>query len=202
MTSRYSKACAVTKDGTKIWNKSPPQEIALTTRAGIGVAAQTTNDPRESWRSALIALRVTDDEHPVLHASDLGVLLSLADAAEQKATVHPDVKVLDILVKERGPTSCCVLSPVELANELGPPRQESTIRPWAYDYKNCLNRWDTIPRHRSDVPDLTSRSCSRDWQMSASMPTSSRRRLSALLPAELLPDRLIVRSRRVLWVRW
>ncbi|AIY01971.1 hypothetical protein ART_2372 [Arthrobacter sp. PAMC 25486] len=67
-------------------------------RAGIGIAAQTPIAIRESWRSALIALRLTDTEQPVLRASDLGALLVLADATDQNTIRHPDVSAIESLL--------------------------------------------------------------------------------------------------------
>ena len=51
-----------------------PNDGAPAARAGIGIAARSAGDLRESWRSALIALRLTDGERPVVRAADLGAL--------------------------------------------------------------------------------------------------------------------------------
>ncbi len=60
-------------------------------RAGVGVPAHSAREIRDSWRSALIALRLSDDSHPVLHAAELGPLLALVEIEDRKAQPHPDV---------------------------------------------------------------------------------------------------------------
>ncbi|QTV79266.1 helix-turn-helix domain-containing protein [Microbacterium sp. NIBRBAC000506063] len=67
-------------------------------QAGIGVVASSPMDVRVSWRSALVALRLSDSRHPVVRADDLGALLSLAEAEDQRPTVHPDVEDVDRLL--------------------------------------------------------------------------------------------------------
>lgn len=74
-----------------------PDDGAPASRAGIGIAARSAGDLRESWRSALIALRLTDGERPVVRASDLGALLSLAETEDQRATAHPDAQAIEDL---------------------------------------------------------------------------------------------------------
>lgn len=67
-------------------------------RAGIGVAARSPEELQGSWRAALAALRLADEDHPVVRASDLGVLLALADAADTSSALHPDVALLGVVV--------------------------------------------------------------------------------------------------------
>lgn len=67
---------------------------ALAARAGIGVTATTATEISASWRSALIALRLTDAERPVVCAEQLGALLVLAETEDQRATPHPDVSAV------------------------------------------------------------------------------------------------------------
>lgn len=74
-----------------------PHDDAPAPRAGIGIAARTTGDLRESWHSALIALRLTDDTRPIVRAADLGALLSLAETEDQRATAHPDATAIENL---------------------------------------------------------------------------------------------------------
>ncbi len=66
--------------------------------AGIGIAAGSVAQVRESWRSALVALRLADDDEPVVRAADLGPLLQLAEAEDRRATVHPDVLAIDAVL--------------------------------------------------------------------------------------------------------
>ena len=66
--------------------------------AGVGVEAASPEAIRDSWRSALVALRLTDPAHPVVRADDLGVLLSLAEVEDQRPTVHPDVAAVERLL--------------------------------------------------------------------------------------------------------
>lgn len=60
-------------------------------QAGVGVAATTATEISGSWRSALIALRLTDAQCPVVRADELGSLLVLAELEDQRPTPHPDV---------------------------------------------------------------------------------------------------------------
>ncbi|UNK71149.1 hypothetical protein [Microbacterium sp. H1-D42] len=68
-------------------------------RAGIGIVAESPLDLRESWRSALIALRLADAQSPVVRADDLGVLLSVADAEDQRPSAHADVAALEKMLE-------------------------------------------------------------------------------------------------------
>lgn len=70
----------------------PPEGV----RAGIGLVESASRLPR-SWASALVALRLTTADRPVVDAADLGALLLVADAADRAAEPHPDVVVLDRL---------------------------------------------------------------------------------------------------------
>lgn len=91
IATRYGIARAVLAPTT-----DPPAS-----RAGIGVTA-TVNGPgdlRASWRSALVALRLTDEQTPVVRASDLGALLALAEAEDRRERVHADVVSLTSLLQ-------------------------------------------------------------------------------------------------------
>lgn len=68
-----------------------PDDRPPAARAGIGVPAFGLAEVRESWRSALVALRLADEDEPVVRAADLGPLLQLAEAEDLRATPHPDV---------------------------------------------------------------------------------------------------------------
>ncbi|WP_368499105.1 hypothetical protein [Herbiconiux sp. A18JL235] len=68
---------------------------ATAERAGVGVPARTPEEVRQSWRSALVALRLAEEERPVVWAESLGPLLGLAEAEDQRAAPHPDVAALD-----------------------------------------------------------------------------------------------------------
>jgi len=63
--------------------------------AGIGVAARGPAHVQESWRSALVALRLSGDREPVVHADDLGALLTLAEEEDHRPAVHADVRAID-----------------------------------------------------------------------------------------------------------
>jgi len=71
---------------------------APATPAGVGIAAASATQLRDSWRSALVALRLTDDAHPVVQADDLGVLLGIAETEDQRPVVHPDIAAIDALI--------------------------------------------------------------------------------------------------------
>jgi len=75
-----------------------PDDRAPAPRAGIGTAASGLSDLRESWRSALVALRLADDDEPVVRAADLGPLLQLAETEDLRASPHPDVLGIDALL--------------------------------------------------------------------------------------------------------
>ncbi|MCD2440823.1 LysR family transcriptional regulator [Agromyces sp. SYSU K20354] len=66
------------------------------TRVGIGLPVTPDRLP-ESWDSALIALRLSDDREPVVDAADLGAVLLLAAAADAGAALHPDAADLSAL---------------------------------------------------------------------------------------------------------
>jgi hypothetical protein len=59
-------------------------------RAGIGFTV-TPSELDSSWRSAVLALRLTGPREPVVRADELGALLLLADAADEQPHEHPDV---------------------------------------------------------------------------------------------------------------
>ncbi|WP_029146232.1 helix-turn-helix domain-containing protein [Microbacterium luticocti] len=63
----------------------------LAPSAGIGVAAHVAGEIPQSWRSALIALRLADPSRPVVRADELGALLALFEVEDQRAVPHPDV---------------------------------------------------------------------------------------------------------------
>ncbi len=66
------------------------------TRTGIGVATPPT-DLATSWRTALLALRMTAPREPLVRAEELGVVLLAAEAvaADPGRPAHPDVAALD-----------------------------------------------------------------------------------------------------------
>jgi hypothetical protein len=63
-------------------------------RAGIGTAGSADRLP-ESWASALIALRLTTPDTPVVDASALGGLLLVAQSADRSSEPHPDAVALE-----------------------------------------------------------------------------------------------------------
>lgn len=73
-------------------SETPPPD-----RAGIGIAMTAVSLP-QSWASALIALRLSSEREPVIHADDLGALLPLAAAADSTPHDIPDVAALTDLV--------------------------------------------------------------------------------------------------------
>jgi hypothetical protein len=62
-------------------------------RIGVGVAAVPAS-LRDSWLSALVALRLTTEREPVVDATSLGAFLLLAEAADSRAPELPDVVAL------------------------------------------------------------------------------------------------------------
>lgn len=69
-------------------------------RAGVGIAVEHSRLP-ESWTSALVALRLTDDANPIIRADELGPLLMLAEVADTNSVPHPDVVSLSVLAHDR-----------------------------------------------------------------------------------------------------
>ena len=61
-------------------------------RRGIGTAGQGEHLPT-SWADALIAVRLTTPDEPIMIADDLGAFLLIADAADS-GPVHPDAAAL------------------------------------------------------------------------------------------------------------
>ncbi|MBW9095444.1 hypothetical protein JNB62_17315 [Microbacterium jejuense] len=76
-----------------------PDDDPPAARAGIGIAAASPTEVRESWRSALVALRLTDRDEPVVRAAELGALLPLAEAEDHRPAPHPDAVVIDALLR-------------------------------------------------------------------------------------------------------
>jgi hypothetical protein len=73
-------------------------EIAAPTavRAGIGMRVRRER-AHESWRTALVALRLTTPTQPTIHAEDLGALLLLADVADARSETASDTVTLAAL---------------------------------------------------------------------------------------------------------
>lgn len=69
-------------------------------RAGVGLAVEHTRLP-ESWASALVALRLSDDANRIVHADELGPLLMLAEAADAGLEPHPDAVELSRFADDR-----------------------------------------------------------------------------------------------------
>ncbi|MFF8818553.1 helix-turn-helix domain-containing protein [Leucobacter sp. NPDC015123] len=59
-------------------------------RIGIGLPALTSREIRDSWRTAIIALRLTCSDVPIVKASELGSLLLLAEQADKEPQPHHD----------------------------------------------------------------------------------------------------------------
>ena len=59
-------------------------------RVGIGTVG---GDLADSWASALVAVRLTSPDEPVVDAADLGAFVLIADAASSEP-LHPDAAVL------------------------------------------------------------------------------------------------------------
>jgi len=76
-----------------------PDDEPPAARAGVGIAASSPAEVRESWRSALVALRLADDDEPVVRAAELGALLTLAETEDHRPALHPDVIAIDALLR-------------------------------------------------------------------------------------------------------
>lgn len=70
--------------------------------AGVGVPV-TAIDLRRSWRTAVIALRLTEPNRPVVQADELGSLLDLAEWADAQPDEAADVVRIRELVAESWP---------------------------------------------------------------------------------------------------
>ena len=66
----------------------------LSGRAGIGVAGHVSELHR-SWRTALVALALSDDANPAFHADDLGTLVSLVGLVGELSEPSADVLTID-----------------------------------------------------------------------------------------------------------
>ncbi|MFD6054598.1 helix-turn-helix domain-containing protein [Agromyces sp. NPDC060279] len=73
-----------------------PVRTEPTTQLGLGLALPPDRLP-ESWASALVALRLTDDARAIVDAAELGGLLLLAEAADARSEPHPDAVTLAAL---------------------------------------------------------------------------------------------------------
>ena len=78
---------------------APDATAALPSRSGIGVVASPKEAVR-SWHTALIALRMTGADEPIVDASALGSVLLLAEAADASPTPQPDVTEVERLVQD------------------------------------------------------------------------------------------------------
>ncbi|GAA2447880.1 helix-turn-helix domain-containing protein [Agromyces soli] len=76
--------------------EEPGSVRAETAQLGLGLALPPERLP-ESWASALVALRLTDDARPLVDAAELGGLLLLAEAADARSEPHPDAVTLAAL---------------------------------------------------------------------------------------------------------
>lgn len=74
-------------------------EVTPTGRAGFGTATHP-DQLDQSWKTALIALRLTSPEAPVLFADDLGGLILLAGVSSDPEDAHPDLVALMRVIKE------------------------------------------------------------------------------------------------------
>ncbi|MDZ8170673.1 helix-turn-helix domain-containing protein [Microbacterium xanthum] len=76
---------------------SPPTDADATAsapaRVGVGIRV-TPPDLPESWRTATLALRMTSPELPFMDADEMGAIMLLAEAADERAAEHPDVVTL------------------------------------------------------------------------------------------------------------
>lgn len=72
-----------------------PGDRTLRSRAGLGTW-ERADGASASWRSAIIAFRLTDSNVPVVDATDLGAMLLLAEAYDPRSP-HKDVLALDRL---------------------------------------------------------------------------------------------------------
>lgn len=70
----------------------PEAATPTASRAGVGTAG-SPHDLHSSWSSALVALRLTDAIRPVVHADDLGAMLLLVQASDERPA-PPDVAAL------------------------------------------------------------------------------------------------------------
>ncbi|WP_382304269.1 helix-turn-helix domain-containing protein [Herbiconiux sp. UC225_62] len=69
---------------------------AVVPRGGLGRIGGSL-DLASSWRTALLAFRLTDEAAPVVDADQFGVLLDAVLAAEADGVDHPDVRMLATL---------------------------------------------------------------------------------------------------------
>ena len=71
--------------------------VPLSGRHGLGVPSRAADAVR-SWKTALLALRMTSSTEPAIDATELGSILFLAEAADASATPLPDVLQMKQLV--------------------------------------------------------------------------------------------------------
>lgn len=76
---------------------SPPADAdgaaSTPTRIGVGTRVRPDDLP-ESWRTATLALRMTSPELPLVDADEVGAIMLLAEAADERSAEHPDVVTL------------------------------------------------------------------------------------------------------------
>jgi len=120
---------------------------AIPARAGLGAWVRPERLP-ESWDSATVALRLTDDRHPVVDATDLGALLLLARAydpgaapADVRALAALDHRTRDVLRALAEAESIRAASAtLGMHHSTLQARQESLTRELGYDPRTVLGR--------------------------------------------------------------
>lgn len=71
----------------------PAEGETAAQRAGVGVLC-LPDALEQSWRTALVALRLSTDREPVVVASELGAILALAEVPDETLAALPDFKAL------------------------------------------------------------------------------------------------------------
>ncbi|UFS59578.1 helix-turn-helix domain-containing protein [Subtercola endophyticus] len=118
-----------------------PVAVPFVERVGVGFAVPPGELDR-SWSSALLALRMTSEREPVVQADDLGAVLMLAEAADERDGDHPDVLALKRLIGSPGAARDLVEAMVATgsaraaARELG--MHHSTVQARVADYSQAL----------------------------------------------------------------
>ena len=121
---------------------------AVIARGGLGRIGSALDLP-SSWRSALLAYRLTDDAEPVVDAEAFGVLLDAVLAAEQDGGEHPDVRRLRALdphsrsvlhVMTRAESIRSAAAALGMHHSTLQTRHEAFTRELGYDPRSAVGR--------------------------------------------------------------
>ena len=119
----------------------PPGAALPPGRIGVGLPA-VASSLRDSWLSALLALRLTTEREPVVDAASLGAFLLLAESADSQDREVPDVAAL-AAIESRDPRAIGYLDALAMSDSVRAAAvvagiHHSTLQTHAADWTGTL----------------------------------------------------------------